>query len=136
MARNSAIPERERALDLLLSGWSPPAIAKEVGVGRTTLWRWTQDPEFVAELQRRRRDRRELVQTVLVDSSLEAVAVLHEVMTDKTVGAAVRVKAAEALLSRAGLEETSTETDNTRNVIDALLEVKRNGRQVRGDWGD
>jgi hypothetical protein len=32
--------------------------------------------------------------------------------------------------------EARMETDSSRNVIDALLEVKRNGRQVRGEWGD
>ena len=78
---------------------------RRCGVGRTTLWRWTRDPDFVLELQRRRQDRRELVQTALVDSALQAVAVLHEVMTDKEVNPAVRVKAAETLLARAGIEE-------------------------------
>ena len=27
-------------------------------VGRTTLWRWSREPDFVVELQRRRQDRR------------------------------------------------------------------------------
>ena len=134
MARNTAEPERERAMDMLLAGCSPPAIAKEIGVGRTTLWRWTREPDFVLELQRRRQDRRELVQTALVDSALQAVAVLHEVMTDKEVNPAMRVKAAETLLARAGIEETTRGEEATNSVVEALLEVKRNSRPMRVEW--
>ena len=130
MARNSAVPERERAMDLLLAGWSPPKVAKEVGVGRTTLWRWSREPDFVAELRRRRQDRRELVQTALVDSALEAVAVLREVMTDRGVAPAVRVRAAEALLSRVGAEPLPERQDGVVDVLARLTEVQQGPKLI------
>ena len=43
-----------RAIDLLLLGRGVQEIADEVGVDRSTLWRWRQIPAFQAELNRRR----------------------------------------------------------------------------------
>ena len=45
---------RERALDLLLCGRTPSEVGAEVGVRRETVWRWSQEPDFTAELERRR----------------------------------------------------------------------------------
>src|SRR5262249_17511746 len=45
-----------RAVDLLASGRPLGEVAAELGVGRTTLLRWRQDPSFEAEQNSRRRE--------------------------------------------------------------------------------
>lgn len=49
---------RARAIDLLLAGRTIPDVATEFGVNRRTVWRWTTEPAFAAELARGRDARR------------------------------------------------------------------------------
>ena len=42
--------QKAQAIRLLSSGLSIPEAAKRVGVGRETVWRWTKEQEFSAEL--------------------------------------------------------------------------------------
>ena len=42
--------KKQEALRLLSSGHSIPKAAAEIGVGRATVWKWTKEPEFSAEL--------------------------------------------------------------------------------------
>jgi Helix-turn-helix of insertion element transposase len=46
--------EMENAIDSLILGRSDKETAEAVGVNRTTIWEWRQNPVFVAELNRRR----------------------------------------------------------------------------------
>lgn len=48
-------PEQENAIDTLLTGATDQATAQAVGVTRQTVWIWrNENPEFIAELNRRR----------------------------------------------------------------------------------
>ena len=58
-------PKQQRALDLLLAGHATTAVAAEVGVRRETIWRWTQDPAFAAEVSRRQAERRQAIHSEL-----------------------------------------------------------------------
>jgi hypothetical protein len=58
-ARNSAQhlnARQERAVDLLAEGMRIGEVAQAVGCDRVTLWRWSQEPGFVAALNQRRQD--------------------------------------------------------------------------------
>jgi hypothetical protein len=49
--------EQMNAIDLLVLGTSDKEVAEAVGVHRTTIWLWrSQDPLFIAELNRRRNE--------------------------------------------------------------------------------
>lgn len=49
--------EQENAIDLLIQGQSDRVVAEAVSVGRQTVWEWrNHNAEFIAELERRRRD--------------------------------------------------------------------------------
>jgi hypothetical protein len=52
------LTERQRrAIDLLLSGRGPVAVARALGVTTSTLWRWRHEhAAFAAEVERRRRE--------------------------------------------------------------------------------
>jgi hypothetical protein len=130
MSRNTAEPEKERAIELLIAGVSPPEIARQLNLGRTTVWRWQQDPEFVAELEAVRGDRRKMVQAALIDCALEAVDVLMELMRDRDIPAAVRVRAAESLLSRVSLDSMPEPTSPSKSFRDLAMAFK----QAEEDW--
>ena len=96
-------PKQQRALDLILTGHSTTDIAAQVGVRRETVWRWTQDPAFAAEVSRHRAERRMTVHSELDAGVLEAVRMLRGLVNDTEAPAGARVRAATALMDRAGL---------------------------------
>ena len=96
-------PKQQRALDLLLAGHATTAVAAEVGVRRETIWRWTQDPAFAAEVSRRQAERRQAIHSELDAGVLEAVQMLRGLVADTEAPAGARVRAATALMDRAGL---------------------------------
>ena len=96
-------PKQQRALDLILTGHSTTDIAAQVGVRRETVWRWTQDPAFAAEVTRHRAERRMTVHSELDAGVLEAVRMLRGLVNDTEAPAGARVRAATALMDRAGL---------------------------------
>jgi hypothetical protein len=65
-----------RAVDLIVSGLKPSAVARELGVSRETLWRWRQLPAFRGQLERLRLElHRARVDRIwaLVDKSYDVV---------------------------------------------------------------
>ena len=96
-------PKQQRALDLLLAGHATTAVAAMVGVRRETIWRWTQDPDFAAEVSRRQAERRLAIHAELDAGVLEAVQMLRGLVADPEAPAGARVRAATALMDRAGL---------------------------------
>ena len=106
MARTESQPRMQRGLDLLLAGATVPDVAREVGVNRSTVWRWTQEPEFAAQLRADRASRRYAVQEAIHAVALEAVAYMATLVRDEAAPPAVRLKAACALLDRAGVSSS------------------------------
>ena len=96
-------PKQQGALDLLLAGHPTTEVAALVGVRRETLWRWTQDPAFAAEVSRRQAERRQATHAELDAGVLEAVQKLRGLVADPEAPAGARVRAATARMDRAGL---------------------------------
>ena len=117
-------------MELLLQGKSPPAVAAEVGVSRTSVWRWTQEPDFASKLSSTREDRRQAIAAGLDLAACDAVRVLHEVMTDERQPGAVRVRAASELLDRAGVTAKAAADEpetaaKTLNMIEFVKQIEQ-----------
>lgn len=76
--------------------------ARELGVNRSTVHRWLQDPAFVRELEAIRREQRHEARRALEALLPDALAVLLQDLTDRDVSRTLRQKAALAVLDRAG----------------------------------
>ncbi len=96
-------PKQQRALDLILAGHSTTDIAAQVGVRRETIWRWRQDPSFAAEVSVRQAQRRRSIHDELDAGVLESVKMLRGLVNDTEAPPGARVRAATALMDRAGL---------------------------------
>ncbi len=101
---SAKVDQRERAMELLLAGNTPPQVAGAIGVNRSTVWRWTQEPDFAAELRQRRAERKFAILEMLEEGALEAVGCLRAIQGDAAAPVGVRVRAACALLDRAGMD--------------------------------
>lgn len=97
-------PKHDRAIDLLLAGRTPSEVGAAVEVCRETVWRWTKDPEFDAELRRRRSAVRSATTDALCEANLEAVRTLREAMGPAAPWP-VRLRAAVIMLDRTKLQE-------------------------------
>lgn len=95
-------PRQARALELLLAGGAVGEVAAELKVNRATVWRWLGDPTFAAALARERDARRTAVGEALGAAAGEAVAVLLAELRNAGGRPGDRVRAASAILDRAG----------------------------------
>ena len=75
--------KKQEALRLLSAGHTIPKAADKVGVGRATLWKWTKEPEFSAELTVYRNKEAAGAQMALSHAVYEAVEVLRQIMADE-----------------------------------------------------
>jgi transposase len=93
--------QRDRAQELLLFGLNVPEVARELGVSRSTVWRWTRSPDFAARYRVAAQKRVSEAAERLDDAAEGAVAVLSELAEAEEQPAAIRVRAASALLQHA-----------------------------------
>jgi len=96
-------PRRRRALSLLAEGRTTTEVATELGINRSTLWRWQQEPAFAAELSGLQTSTLAAVQSRLAIVANGAVDLLQTAITDPDLAMPVRCRAAIALLDRCGL---------------------------------
>ena len=94
---------KQRALELILAGHSVTDIASQVGVRRETVWRWRQDPSFASEVSVRQGQRRQSIHDELDAGVIESVRMLRGLVADTDAPPGARVRAATALMDRAGL---------------------------------
>ena len=87
------------ALPYLTASVSLSEGARLADIGRTTLYRWLEDPEFREELERLRSEAAALARVELQGLMLKGIVVLAEAMEDPNLY--VRVRGAQAALSLA-----------------------------------
>tara|TARA_R110000824_G_scaffold10330_2_gene45745 strand:- start:1175 stop:1552 length:378 start_codon:yes stop_codon:yes gene_type:complete len=110
--------QKAQAIRLLSSGVSIPEAAKRVGVGRETVWRWTKEQEFSAELTLYKSQVAVGAQVALNHAVYEAVEALREVIKDKDSTHKSRIDAAKVILDRSKLELQNTKVKVRGNSED------------------
>lgn len=91
-------PEQLRAILALLQGRTLTAAAREAGVDRRTLYRWGQEPAFVAALGQLQHELAGAVRRSVRAMAVEALATLRLLLNDPAVPASVRLEAAREVL--------------------------------------
>jgi len=84
-------PKQEKALQSLLLGDSATDAAAAVGVHRTTLHRWQQDPTFQAAMNRERLDLRSSANARLQNMQEKAIEVVDKALDGGDVRSALSV---------------------------------------------
>jgi transposase-like protein len=90
--------KQDKVILALLSNPSIADAAKDAGVNPSTVFRWLQDEEFHAAYMKARHDSVKNAVAKLQSSAGDAVAVLTEIMNDKTAVVYARLTAAKSVL--------------------------------------
>lgn len=90
----------EQAIAALLSHRSVEEAARAIGISANTLLRWTKEPEFDAACREARHTAFSQSIARLQDASGAAVTTVLRIMTDPSVPAGTRLRAAEVVLER------------------------------------
>jgi hypothetical protein len=94
---------REIAIGCLLAFPTVKSAAKAAGIAEITLHRWLKDPQFAGDYQRARERILETASEQLRSGTLQAVAVLREVIGNRKAPCASRVMAARTFLESTAL---------------------------------
>lgn len=97
---SSLTPKQRKAVEALLVTGDVSAAAKEVNVGRGTLYRWLKEPAFLAAVREAEARALDELSRLLVRLGRSAATTLAKAMSDADVPAATRVRAADVTLSR------------------------------------
>ena len=111
--------KKQEALRLLSAGHTIPKAADKVGVGRATLWKWTKEPAFSAEVTVYRHTEAAGAQMALSHAVYEAVEVLRGIMGDEDSTNKERTEAAKIVLDRSKLQLTDAKV-KVKGGADAL----------------
>ena len=129
MVQNETVltAKQQRAVEILLREPSIEAAAQAAGVGRATLFRWLNEPDFAAEYKQARGRLLESTLTALQSASVEAVTTLRAVLTETTARAGERVSAAKAILDFSLKAREVLEVEERLAALETLMEVKKSG---------
>ncbi len=90
--------KQDEAVLALLTETSIKAAAKKVGINEVTLWRWTQNADFMALYHATKKRITDHAISQIQAACSEAVATLRDIMSDVTAPAQSRVGAARTVL--------------------------------------
>jgi hypothetical protein len=94
-------PKQYRAIEALLDQPTLNKAAAAAGVGRVTLWRWLQTPDFNKAFMHARWNAVQQCIARIQRLTSEAASTLEEIVKDKSVPASSRVTAANSILATA-----------------------------------
>ncbi len=109
--------KQERALHALLTEPTIEEAARAAGIGERTLYRWLNDPPFVAAYREARRQAVQRATGRLQQAANDAVTTLQNVMMDAEAPAPARVNAAKSVLD---LAVKAVEIEDLTARIEAL----------------
>ena len=99
---------QNKALALLATGQSVEEISNSLGIHRSTLWRWRQDPQFIAEWNKLIYETKEVQERALLEMQAKAISALGDCLNSRN--EMVKLRASLTILDRVqGLRVGATE---------------------------
>lgn len=122
--------QQMKAIASLMLEPSAEEAAAAIGTGRTTIYRWLRDPDFLAELR--------LAETAAVDAasrrlaslSNQALAVIAGIMMDEAINASVRLRAAVSWLEQMVRIREATQLELRVAAIEASIKQAKEENEL------
>ena len=121
--------KQTRALACLLAGLSVPAAAEAAGCSYQSIYNWLDKPEFRAALNQAQSEAIIRLSRVLINLGTDAADVLGEVIRDKNMPPAVRVRAADIVISNLLSLRENIEFDGRLSELEAAILNQRGERK-------
>lgn len=127
------------AVSLLAEGRTIEEVARELGIGRTTLYRWRTSPVFAAALAEATARGLGAALERLRCLREGAIGVLEDLLADAAAPAAVRLAAAREVMDRTGLEAGRTDAQEADRPVspeeeaEVLEKLRRKFAEERGN---
>lgn len=116
--------QQQQTLGLLATGLRIEEIAETIGVHRSTIWRWRQDPEFIAQWNQILIDTREEQTRSLLDLQQEAIDTLRGCLRSEN--DMVRLRASLSVLEKvASLNVGATEAEEVERDQIQKIKIRR-----------
>jgi hypothetical protein len=103
-------------------------------IGVSTLLRWLQNPEFVAAYREARRVAFSQATARLQQAASAAATTFLKLMVDPSVPAAVRLRAADLVISHGAKAIEIEDIDARVSLLEAAIESKEGGTKQPGSW--
>ena len=117
--------KKQQALSLLAAGSPMESVATNLGIHRSTLWRWKKDPKFVADWNKMLDEMKQRQVYALVKLQEEAIRALYSCLNSSN--DTVRLRAALSVMGKVDdLKVGSTDPDQIRynkEQADKLQEI-------------
>ena len=123
-------PKQKRAIELLLSTVDLAAVAREIGVDRSTLHRWQRQPAFRNALHAAEADALTEVSRGLVRLSRLALRTMGQAMADEEAAVGVKIRAADAVLNRLVQLRTYADMEARLRVLEEAAGITSEGRRA------
>lgn len=124
-------PKQHRLIQELLVHGEIVAACKAAEVGRSTAYKWFQLPTFTTALREAEREALTATARRLSRLGLKAVEVLDDTLSDPEAPAAVRVRAADAVLTKLLQLRESVDLDERITAIEQALAHQEEHRGQR-----
>ena len=116
--------QQQQTLGLLAIGLRIEEIAETLGVHRSTIWRWRQDPEFIAQWNQILTDTREEQTRSLLELQQEAIEALRGCLRSEN--DMVRLRASLSVLEKvASLTVGSTDSEEVQREQIQAVKLRR-----------
>jgi hypothetical protein len=116
--------QQQQTLGLLATGLRIEEIAETIGVHRSTIWRWRQDPEFIAQWNQILVDTREEQTRSLIELQQEAIEALRGCLRSEN--DMVRLRASLSVLEKvASLTVGSTDAEEVQRDRIQAIKLRR-----------
>ena len=89
---------QNKALALLATGQSVEEISNFLGIHRSTLWRWRQEPQFIAEWNKLIYETKEVQERALLEMQAKAIGALGDCLNSRN--EMVKLRASLTILDR------------------------------------
>ena len=116
--------QQQQTLGLLATGLRIEEIAETLGVHRSTIWRWRQDPKFIARWNQILTDTREEQTRSLLEIQQEAIEALRGCLRSEN--DMVRLRASLSVLEKVeSLSVGSTDVEEVQRDQIQALKIRR-----------
>jgi hypothetical protein len=115
------------ALEMLVAGQSQAEVARQIGTDPSVVCRWSKNPLFRSELQRRKSEVLDGIRSRLNETVTACLDSIIRGMADEECPASVKMQTASSFLARVlpGLLKLDVEPEPLHNVLKSEAEMRR-----------